>query len=40
MQTTIYDSTTCTSKDCTRCFKKHGMCPLDAETEGSEEVAA
>lgn len=42
MQTTIYMNltTTCTSKDCTRCVKKHGTCPLDADADSTEEVAA
>ncbi|WP_263634601.1 hypothetical protein [Geomonas subterranea] len=40
MQTTFYLTTTCTSKNCNACLRKHGTCPVDAETEGNEEVTA
>jgi hypothetical protein len=42
MQTSFYSTkATCSSKDCTRCIRTHGNCPLEADTtESSEEVAA
>lgn len=43
MQTSFYKSTTpttCNAKDCTRCIKKHGTCPVAADGDTSEEVAA
>lgn len=40
MQTTFYHTTTCTSKNCNACIKKHGTCPVGADVDNSEEVAA
>lgn len=40
MQTTFYHSTTCTSKNCNACIRKHGTCPIDAEADGNEGVKA
>ena len=40
MQTTFYQTTTCTSSNCNACIRKHGTCPADAAVDVSEEVAA
>lgn len=42
MQTSFYaTATTCNAKDCTRCIRTHGNCPLEIDpADNSEEVPA